>query len=157
MAKARTEKSETRARATKLTAERRRRLLDALSRGHHRTTACALAGINDRTLRTWLRRADDGDPRYAELARSVREAEAGTEEIHLGRILSAGVEDWRATAWWAERRFPDRWGDRVRIELAGALEEIMAAAKEALDADSYARLLAALEARLPRAGERQAK
>jgi len=41
------------------------------------------------------------------------------ENANVSIIYKAGREDWRAAAWWLERRFPARWGRRRRAEVSG--------------------------------------
>lgn len=96
---------------TKLTPEREERLIALLRAGQYRSSACAAVGISDRTFRNWLEKGEQGDVRFSELSRKVREAEADAENRVIVQILIHGKEDWRALSWWAERRFPNRWGD----------------------------------------------
>jgi len=96
---------------TKLTPERADRIVQLLKAGQHRSTACQAVGVADRTLRTWLARADEGDERWVDFARRVREAEAECESRAIIAIQLKGKDDWRAMAWWLERRFPLRWGE----------------------------------------------
>ena len=51
---------------------------------------------------------------YADFADDVRQAEAKAAIRLVGQILQAGEKDWRALAWWLERRFPEEWGRKKR-------------------------------------------
>lgn len=55
---------------------------------------------------------------YAELAASVEEALGKAEAGYTLKIAKAADRDWRAAAWWLEKRRPDLYGNRetVRIE-----------------------------------------
>ena len=104
----------------KLTEERTTRLVELLRGGHTRESACASVGINSLTLRRWLAAADNGDAVFIDFAKAVHEAEANIEQNAVTRILEHGDKDWRALAWWLEKRHPNRWGqgkvEAARIE-----------------------------------------
>lgn len=55
---------------------------------------------------------------FAELAASVDEALGKAEAGYTLKIAKAADRDWRAAAWWLEKRRPDLYGQRetVRIE-----------------------------------------
>lgn len=120
------------ARATKLTPERTSRLVQLLRDGNWREHACAAVGIDARTLRTWLARETEGEP-FASFALAIREAEAAAETDAVSALRSLGSDDWRALAWWLERRFPGRWGESLKVQVEKHLD------------DARGELLAALE------------
>lgn len=95
----------------KLTPAIAERLVASLKSGQQRKAACAAAGIHPRTLRDWMARADAGDESLAALALDVGKAEADCESRAVASIQVQGREDWRALAWYLERRFPLQWGD----------------------------------------------
>lgn len=100
-----------------LTPEVQTILLSALRSGVHFETAAALAGIARDTLWRWLRegrRAPDGPCGVfvKEADRALAEAEAG----HVRNIRDAGQEDWKASAWILQNRYPERWGNKVKVE-----------------------------------------
>jgi hypothetical protein len=87
------------------------------------------------TLRRWMAFADNGDDKYAAFAARVREAEANIEQVTVRKIHEHGDKDWRALAWWLERRWPDRWGQEkaasARLEAErGAMLDAMLKALE---------------------------
>lgn len=96
---------------TKLTAPRADRIVALLRSGQHRATACYAAGVSDRAFRDWVSLGEAGDERWSDFAQRVREAEAECETRAIVQIQAIGENDWRALAWWLERRFPTRWGD----------------------------------------------
>lgn len=59
------------------------------------------------------------DSIYASFYRDIKAAEKGYRMNHLRNIKSASEEDWKASAWLLERRFPDEYG-RNRVEITGA-------------------------------------
>lgn len=99
--------------------------------GAYRQDAVAAAGIAYQTFRNWIkrggverRRIDSGSrPRKREgaflaLVEAVEKAEAEASMLSLGRITKAAAEGaWQADAWKLERRYPDRWGRKQRVDL----------------------------------------
>jgi primosomal protein N'' len=102
-------------RPTKYDAERAERILSALRAGNTRKAACAFGAISDETFANWCRR-------YLEFLEAVRKAESDAEVRRVANIAKAGNEgDWRADAWWLERRRHQDWGRKDRIELVTAV------------------------------------
>lgn len=89
-------------------------------------TAASFAGIGLSTFRDWLkegRRAErlmgphsEHLTRKIELVLAVEDAISGFKLSLTGGIFQHGRESWQAWAWLAERRFPDEFGRRQRIE-----------------------------------------
>ncbi len=104
----------------KLTKERTARLVELLRAGQNRESACAAVGIGSATLRRWIASAEHGDKRLARFARQIHEAESEAETRAVAQVQLHGKNDWRALAWWLERRFPKKWGDHrvvtMRVE-----------------------------------------
>ena len=69
-------------------------------------TACKAAGLSRSTFYRWLR-SD------ASLKQKLRQAEAVCESWHIQNITNHAEHDWRASAWFLERRYPQRYGRRV--------------------------------------------
>lgn len=93
-------------------------------------TAAAFSGVSPATFRAWLvdgRRAE-GMPRpqgeeitlKVELVSRVEVAIADFKLSLTGGIFQHGRDSWQAWAWLAERRFPDEFGRRQRIEHGNA-------------------------------------
>ena len=97
-----------------------------------RETGCSLgaaarvAGIGETTLREWRKRGADEleqhevptdvDPEHApetfgEFVMALDHALAGVESKLTKCLVDAASRDWRAAAWWLERRRPDVYGD----------------------------------------------
>src|SRR2546428_824250 len=92
--------------------QRRETLLKALEAGHTYKAACASAGLSEDAFARY--RAE-----YADFADDVRQAEAKAAIRLVGQILEAGDKDWRALAWWLERRFPEEWRRKSRTIQTG--------------------------------------
>ena len=106
----------------KLTQEVEDRILAALRAGNFRDPASRAAGITRRTLVRWLAAGRDHPrSRFGRFRRAVLEAEKDAEANALNVIIGAGPEDWKAAAWFLERRFPHRWARAAaqRLELTG--------------------------------------
>jgi len=108
------------ARPTKFTQERQDKIITALRAGHYRETAAAYGGISYETLRQWLKRAENptDHPEYPAFRDAVCEAEAQAEVADLALIRRAASDgEWRAAAWRLERKHPERWGQRAKVEV----------------------------------------
>lgn len=107
--------------------EKAEAVLRYLENGHYMTEACRLARVSPKTVRAWLAQAQKDEEagietQFTAFAERVARAEAKLEERQLSRIEAAASEPkgWTAAAWLLERRFPQRWSLRNRVELAGA-------------------------------------
>jgi hypothetical protein len=96
-----------------LTAQRRDDLTLMLAHGVPVGVAARSVDVSPRSVRRWMQEGDLRE-RVAEIraARRVEpDASAARLEARLAvLILRASEHDWRASAWWLERRYPERWG-----------------------------------------------
>lgn len=121
-------------RPSKLTPERASRIRAAVAGGAFATVAARAGGISGATYRAWMARGRDAerdgdgsavneaDLPYVEFHESIREAEAKAEVAAVALIQQAARRgEWRAAAWFLERKHSDRWGrrDHLRQELSG--------------------------------------
>lgn len=111
------------------------RVRTAIEEGNYMQTVADLVGIHRTTLYKWLDRGEAGEEPYQTLLHVTREALAKAELNAVRLIKEAGsgwserkVEtsgdsntvtiterrDWRAAAWFLERRFPARWAGKQR-------------------------------------------
>lgn len=111
------------ARPTKFTEETIERLCEALVVGASLEGAARYAGISYNTLNNW--RQGRGFPagtkaeEKQEFLDRLTRAESAVELDYLVGIQKAAKDDWRAAAWWLERRRPKEYGKRA-IEVTGA-------------------------------------
>lgn len=101
-------------RPTKLTGDVSAAIAAAVRAGAPLATAAAAAGVGERTVYRWLELARRPGRRFAAhraLARALERARAQRQLELVGRITAAGPNgDWRASAWWLQHEFPERWG-----------------------------------------------
>ena len=97
-----------------------------LADGHQVREACLLAGIGKTTMYRWIStgQADEAagcETVYTAFAEAVTLAEAELEASCLAKIRAAAENprSWTAAAWLLERRFPDRFSLRNRIQVSG--------------------------------------
>lgn len=109
-----------------------------LEAGHYRYEAAKAAGIHKATFSAWMERAEAGEEPYVSFAKMVEEAQLEAErralatireaangwtekrvEIEVGpdgrkrKVTRVTKRDWNAARWFLERRFRERWGERV--------------------------------------------
>lgn len=104
-------------RKTKLTKELIKEAEKLLRAGNYAVTVCEYLGIHESTWYKWLQEgatANQGLKR--ELFESVKKAESTAEIRNVNIIQKAAEDDWRAAMTYLERKFPDRWGRKERVE-----------------------------------------
>ena len=110
-------------RPTKFTPETRKKVLWALRLGNYRKTAAEYAGISERTLCDWIYKGAEAESgEYGAFCSDVIEAEQAAEVRALGVIQQAANRDWKAAAWFLERKFPQRYCTRAAVFLAKRLD-----------------------------------
>lgn len=102
-------------RPTKLDVRRREAILEGLRTGSPRGVAARTAGIAEGTFYRWM---VDGRPCYREFREAVERAEAEAEHSAIQAVRGAMTRNWRAAAWWLERR-SELW----RAPSSGASED----------------------------------
>lgn len=96
-------------RPTKKTPVTEKKLFDALRRGNTRRAACAYAGISEQTLSEW----SNSFPEFSEACtRAENAAECGFVDV-IQEAADAG--DWKAGAWWLERRRKQDYASRSEL------------------------------------------
>jgi len=97
----------------------------ALEAGNTRAAAAQAAGITPETLRLWMRKGEkQAEGRHRTLARTVEQAEAQAETEAVAEIRAAWQRgEWRAAAWWLERRRPETYRERKDRGGSAAVED----------------------------------
>jgi len=112
-------------RPSKLTKTAQDTLRAALEAGNTRAAAAQAAGIAPDTLRTWMRQGEQqATGRHRTLARTVEQAEAQAESEAVAEIRAAWKRgEWRAAAWWLERRRPETYREQKDPAGSAAADE----------------------------------
>lgn len=88
-------------------------------------TAAIAAGISKRTYYNWLRRSKDpnaSEPLKA-WGKEIRKAFSQSEVFCLTVISSAAKSNvWQAAAWLLERRIPERYARKEKLEHSGGID-----------------------------------
>lgn len=119
-------------RVNKLTPMVRARLVEGILEGLPRSQAATYAGISPSAFARWMQRGERSrsGPEH-DLVRIIAVAEAQLEKLLVASIRKAAYAgDWRAAEALLKRRFPDRWGDRQRIDHHVIVEEARKLAEE---------------------------
>jgi hypothetical protein len=103
------------ARPTELTPETQQILCSALERLPIKL-ACQVAKIDRETYRRWMKRGETGEQPYADFAALARKSAADYAADRLAKIHEAAEDDWKAAAWYLERRFPGEFQPRSKTE-----------------------------------------
>lgn len=101
----------------KLTPELQALVVAHLAAGNYLETAAQAAGVDKTTLYDWLKKGSTGKEPYAGFSHAVVDAQAKAEARDVQRMDAHGFTNWQAVAWRLERRHPDRWGRKERVEV----------------------------------------
>lgn len=111
---------------SKLTPELQKEIVTLLTGGNFVETVCDYVGIHRDTFYEWMRRGERGwqidlEPvDYVQFSDAVKKAMSQVE-ITTVATLRSGPLNWQAKAWWLERRHPDKWGNRQKVEHSGKI------------------------------------
>jgi hypothetical protein len=92
-------------RPSKFTKQRKERIVKAIAAGCTYEMAADYAGISRTTLWGWLRKGEDSNDKvFSTFLNDIKSAEIEGAMVHLGTITTAAAKDWKASAWFLERR-----------------------------------------------------
>ena len=100
-------------RPTKYTPEREAAIMEALSLGLSKITACKAAHISDETLRNW----ELVIPGFLE---KMGSAEYQAIRRNISLVQAAASRSWQAATWFLERKLPKEFGTKTETKLTGA-------------------------------------
>jgi len=106
----------------KFTPELQERIVAFLRGGNYVETAAACVGIHKDTFYDWCKKGRKGIKPYASFVEAVDKAMAESEARDVTLIGKAATVNWQAAAWRLERRMPQKWGRRDRMELEAQLQ-----------------------------------
>jgi|PlaIllAssembly_1097288.scaffolds.fasta_scaffold01265_2 urease gamma subunit len=93
---------------SKLIIIKKQKMARYLSKGLRLSEACVLAHVSKTELLTMRSDVDFED--------FVQRCQAALESDHLSNISEAGAIDWKASAWFLERLYPEKYGKKDTIE-----------------------------------------
>lgn len=98
------------------------RICDVVAAGAPFETAAAYAGVSRQIYYEWLRKGREAlaEPRFRDFVERIELAMAQWEVRDLALIGKAAEEHWQAAAWRLERRKPEVYGKRSRVDHANA-------------------------------------
>lgn len=116
------------ARPTKLTPELQATVVLAIRSGSYAEVAAVYAGIDESTYYRWMARGQAeldrvserkgrkmraSEAPFCEFCKAVTEASASAEVQAAAIVINSAKKDWKAAAWYLERRNPSRWRRRT--------------------------------------------
>jgi hypothetical protein len=113
-----------------------------LKKGLSRESAAEASGVPVAIMRQWLAWGAEGKAPYDTWLRSVKQSEAKAVAEAVTNIR--GATQWQAKAWWLERKDPERWGQKVQLEVKQELDKFLNIASQVLPAEWYEKLLVGL-------------
>ncbi|MHC4395626.1 MAG: hypothetical protein ACYS1A_08215 [Planctomycetota bacterium] len=108
-------------RKTKLTPKLQDKICDIIRRGNYIEVACGFVGIDVSTYYNWLKWGEAAKSgKYFEFFKAAKRAENEQETLYVENIRKAAFDGvWQASAWYLERKYPERWGRKERKEITG--------------------------------------
>ncbi|MGH2973610.1 MAG: transposase [Solirubrobacterales bacterium] len=110
------------ARPTKLTPEVAERIVNAVRAGNYYEPAARSAGISPATFHRWIARGKrETKGAYYDFYESVERASAEAQVHAVALIKKAAADgEWRAAAYFLERRHPEGWRRHESIDHEGS-------------------------------------
>lgn len=97
--------------------EKVKAFLEAVGDGMSNRMACALAGFDDTSFYSWLKKAEDGDGKYLDFVNKYKNAKAKFVRKHVKSIEAASRNgSWQASAWMLERCCPEDYAAKSQID-----------------------------------------
>jgi hypothetical protein len=118
-------------RPTKYTPALGAQLCKLVSLGVAMNAACKAEGIGRKTLYRWREYGAQGREPYRTFVRQLNRSLAKAETAITLHVVRAAQRDWRAGAWWLERRAPDRYGPKQTLRVEKPLTELTEAELDA--------------------------
>ena len=108
-------------RKTKLTPELQEEITKRIKAGNYIQVACEAIGISHTTYFNWIKKGEEGKSPYVEFLKAIKKAEAEAHVNCVAIIASHATEQWQAAAWLLERKYPDKWGRRDKLDIKGEI------------------------------------
>jgi len=108
-------------RKSKLTPELIEKISTEIENGSYQKVAARKCGVGESTFYGWMEKTEGGvGGQFKELLESVKKASADAESRAIQTILAD--DSWQSKAWYLERRFPERWGRKDRLNAHHTVE-----------------------------------
>ncbi len=106
-------------RRTKLTPRVQSKIAGYLAAGNTREIAATMSGVHRGTFFGWMARGrlTHAPKLYRDLVDAVELAEAAAVAHAVRTIQRAALTNATMAQWWLERRHPDEWGRKDRVEI----------------------------------------
>lgn len=132
---------------SKLTDEVQQKVVRAIENGNYAKVAAEASGIAETTFYRWMsegKSAKSGKKR--EFWESITRAENVAESKIVTQWKKLGEQDWRALMELLQRRYPDRWANTQRIEVAVEKEMagVLGSLEEGLEPQIFREVMAVL-------------
>jgi hypothetical protein len=103
----------------------------------------------------WIRSDEAGEEAFSGFSDAVKRAESESENWLVERVRAAAEDPkyWTAAMTLLERRFPERWGNKIRQAVNEQIEDIVSRVKAELDEETHERVTLALRNSLARQRE----
>lgn len=103
----------------KLTPQLQEQIGNNITLGMPLKFAAEAAGITEVTFYNWLKRGEaESKGRFYEFAEHVKACKAKAVQLHLKLITKAATDgSWQASAWILERRHPEEFGRREKVDV----------------------------------------
>ena len=107
-------------RRSKLDPKVQERIVQAIRAGNFTGVAAGYAGIGRRTFYRWMQWGEQNkSPEYRAFWEEVKDAEYEAEVRAVAMVQKHMADSWQAAMTYLERKFPERWGrkDRVQVDV----------------------------------------
>jgi predicted transcriptional regulator len=148
--------AKSRGRPTSLNARVQKIIVDTIRMGATFEAAAGRAGVSVASINEWRWRGRDPEDKsensrlYAAFYEAIQRALSDAETSLVTTIRDASEKNWTAAAWLLERRIPDSYGRRDRIEHSGGLENTTRADPSIYTKDELEQIARAHKAALAR-------
>lgn len=110
------------ARKTKLTRKLIQEAEKLIRLGNYNTTVCKYLGIHPSTWYRWMSEGETATRGVKkEFYDTIKKAESHAEIRNVQLIQNSAQETWQAAAWYLERKFPERWGNKEKMSVDGGM------------------------------------
>ena len=90
-----------------------------IAAGNYQRHVAQYLGIDESTWYRWLQKGERAQQNslYGKLYKAVKKAEAEAVARNVTIIQKAAQDTWQAAAWWLERKCPEEWGRKERVNI----------------------------------------